>query len=42
MSDGVTLVLFLYPDEIRRLISSPLLFFSRSFWDLEINYFLVV
>lgn len=46
-SDGLTWGLFLYPDEIRRLISSPLLyiyifFFSRSFWDLEINYFLVV
>ena len=30
MPDGVTSVFFLYPDEIR-LISSPLLFFSRSF-----------
>lgn len=28
MSDGVTLVSFLYPNEIRRLISSPLLFFQ--------------
>lgn len=28
MSDGVTLVFFLYPNEIRRLISSPLLFFQ--------------
>lgn len=44
VSDGVPSVLFLYTDEFRRLISSPLLFFSfsRSFWDLEINYFLVV
>lgn len=28
VSDGVTLVSFLYPNEIRRLISSPLLFFQ--------------
>lgn len=30
-ADGVISVLFLSPDEIRRLISSPLLFFFKVF-----------